>query len=523
MTDPNTTPKAMSRAKATIITVAAASIAIVLIAGSVIVWHGKEPSTTGSSATTGSSINGIADHCEDVIEVTASVNQWGSLAKELGGGCVTVTSIINSTSADPHGYEASPSDLTKITQADIVLINGAGYDSWAQSTPSATQNVINVGILMGITATEEEGHDDEEEGHHHHHGDVNPHLWFSPDAVLKTASALTAAYIKHFQDNPNAQASVQRRSNAWNSDYAEFVAMVNKARNEQDTRNYAATESIADLLMTYIGAVNNTPGTYLSAAANDAEPSASDLKAAMDVVAGPTVDVLIVNPQELDGFAEKLQSSAKNGNKTIVSVSEQLPENSPTLLEWLSLIAQQTLANDTYNGFFLTQDVKDRSLNDYAGAWQSVYPLLKEGSLKEVMQAKAAAGSMNEKEYTEYYDIGYKTDVSSITISSNTMSFSRGDSSVSATYSYDGFRILDYAKGNRGVRYLFTAVGVVPDGAPKVVQFSDHGISSEKSAHFHIFMGEDSQEQTLKEMDNWPTYYPSTLTTKEVVTEMLAH
>lgn len=524
MTDPNTTPKAMSRARATIITVTAAAIAIALIVGSVIFWRSKESSAPEGNTTAANAVNGIKDSCEDVITVTASVNQWGSLAKELGGDCVAVTSIINSTSADPHGYEASPSDLYTIAQADIVLINGAGYDGWADTThaTSATQTVINVGTLMGITATEEE-HDHEESEGHHHHGDVNPHLWFSPDAVLKTASALTTAYTTHADGNPNAQATVQRHSNAWNSDYADFVAMVNTARKEQGARNYAATESIADLLMTYIGAVNNTPETYTSAAANDAEPSASDLKSAIDIVAGPTVDVLIVNPQELDGFAEQLQASAKKSSKTIVSVSEQLPEQTPTLLGWLSLIAKQTLANDTYNGFFLTQDVKDRSLQDYAGEWQSVYPLLQDGSLKEVMEAKAASGTMSAEEYTRYYNVGYKTDVSTITIGSDTMSFSRGDDTVSAKYRYDGFRILDYAKGNRGVRYLFTAVGEVPDGAPQVVQFSDHGIASEKSAHFHIFMGENSHTQTLKEMDNWPTYYPSSLSKEAVAKEMLAH
>lgn len=31
------------------------------------------------------------------------------------------------------------------------------------------------------------------------------------------------------------------------------------------------------------------------------------------------------------------------------------------------------------------------------------------------------------------------------------------------------------------------------------------------------------QEETLKEMDNWPTYYPVSMSKEEVATEMLAH
>ena len=49
-----------------------------------------------------------------------------SLAQQLGGPCATVTSLINSTSADPHDYEPTPADLAKLSRADIVVLNGAG-------------------------------------------------------------------------------------------------------------------------------------------------------------------------------------------------------------------------------------------------------------------------------------------------------------------------------------------------------------------------------------------------------------
>ena len=139
------------------------------------------------------------------------------------------------------------------------------------------------------------------------------------------------------------------------------------------------------------------------------------------------------------------------------------------------------------------------------------------------MQAKAKKGDITAAEYTKYYEAGYKTDVEKITIKGNQMSFTRGGKTATATYEYNGYKIFDYAKGNRGVRFPFTATGDVPEGAPKIVQFSDHGIAPAKAAHFHIFMGNDSQEETLKKMDNWPTYYPASMSKEEVATEMLAH
>lgn len=492
------------------------------------------PSGSDSAASAGSnSANPAADKtsdsCDATFTVVASVNQWGSLAQHLGGSCAKVTSLINSISVDPHDYEATASDLAKLAKADIVVLNGAGYDGWAEKAQldEKRQTIVNVGDLMGITATDEHEHSHDhaegEEGHHHHHGATNPHLWFSPEAVLKAAEAINAAYADKAGAGSATAATAQRHFNEWNGEYADFVTLVNKARSANVQRRYVATESIISYLLEYIGAVDMTPATYTNAMNSGAEPSAADLKNAVNIVSGNDVDLLIVNPQEMDGFAKKLDEAAQSSHKTVISVTEQLPEKQKTLLGWLTLIANQALATDTTNGYFLTQDVKDRNLSDYEGEWQSVYPLLQDGTLDKVMQAKAKKGDMTAAEYTKYYEVGYKTDVEKIAIKGDQMSFTRGGKTATATYGYSGYKILDYAKGNRGVRFLFTATGDVPEGAPKIVQFSDHSIAPAKAAHFHIFMGDDSQEETLKEMDNWPTYYPASMNKEEVATEMLAH
>ena len=498
-----------------------------IIAGGLAVASPNE-TASGNNAAGNASVadQQVADSCSTTFDVVASVNQWGSLAQELGGSCVKVTSLINSTSVEPHDYEPTPSDLAKLTKADIVVLNGAGYDGWAEKAQfdKSKQTIVNVGDIMGVTVTEEHSHEhsENESGHHHHHGSTNPHLWFSPEAALKTANAITEAYeTKAGKDTATAQ-TAQRHFNSWNGDYADFVALINKARANGIQRRYVATESIINYLLDYAGSVDVTPETYTNAMNSDSEPSAADLKDAISTVSGSGVDLLVVNPQEMDGFAKKLNAAALSSHKTIVSATEQLPENQKTLLGWLTTIANQALANDTSNGWFLTQDVKDRDLSDYEGEWQSVYPLLKEGKLKKVMQVKAKKGDMTEAEYNKYYDTGYKTDVEKITIKGDQITFTRNGKDAIATYKYDGYKILDYSKSNRGVRYLFTATGDVPEGAPKAVQFSDHGIAPGKAAHFHIFSG-DSQDKTLKEMDNWPTYYPASMDADEVATEMLAH
>jgi zinc transport system substrate-binding protein len=90
------------------------------------------------------------------------------------------------------------------------------------------------------------------------------------------------------------------------------------------------------------------------------------------------------------------------------------------------------------------------------------------------------------------------------------------------TYQYKGYKIVTYKKGNRGVRYLFEATDANA-GKYKYVQFSDHAIAPVKTSHFHIFFGGESQESLLDEMDNWPTYYPNSLSKLEIAQEMMAH
>ena len=68
---------------------------------------------------------------EKVITVIASTNVWGSVAKQLGGRYVDVTSILNNTGTDAHDYEPSTNDISKFQHAQVAILNGAGYDEWA--------------------------------------------------------------------------------------------------------------------------------------------------------------------------------------------------------------------------------------------------------------------------------------------------------------------------------------------------------------------------------------------------------
>ncbi len=173
-------------------------------------------------------------------------------------------------------------------------------------------------------------------------------------------------------------------------------------------------------------------------------------------------------------------------------------------------------------GVFDNKEVKDRPLSDWQGIWQSVYPYLLNGDLDPVLAKKAKQGEKSLEAYREYYKKGYATDVDMIGIENNVMEFHRGKAVASCRYDYAGYKILNYSSGKKGVRYLFECTDP-QSTAPKYVQFSDHTIAPRTSQHYHIFMGNSSQEALLKEMDNWPTYYPYNMNKDQIVDEMLHH
>src|SRR6202048_2536391 len=66
------------------------------------------------------------------LQVIAGENFWGSIAAQLGGTHVSVTSIVSNPNTDPHEYESSAVDARAFAPADYVILNGAGYDDWGK-------------------------------------------------------------------------------------------------------------------------------------------------------------------------------------------------------------------------------------------------------------------------------------------------------------------------------------------------------------------------------------------------------
>jgi len=92
-----------------------------------------------------------------------------------------------------------------------------------------------------------------------------------------------------------------------------------------------------------------------------------------------------------------------------------------------------------HKGYFKDDQIAARTLADWRGDWQSVYPYLVDGTLDPVMAHKAEHGDKSAADYRAYYETGYKTDVNRIVISGDKVTFHNEEDSVTGVYAEDGF------------------------------------------------------------------------------------
>lgn len=249
------------------------------------------------------------------IEVAASVNQWGTVAKALGGDNVNVTSIINSTNVDAHDYEPTTSDIAKLQKAQVIIVNGAGYDAWAvKATQTANAIIVNAAEIGGVNDGE------------------NPHVWFSADVRKAVAQAITEAYEQADAAKKN---DFDKMNDRWTAEENNVESKIAEVKQKTDGLAYAATESVASYLAEDMGLADATPSGYARATANESEPTPTDIKQFTDALKVGEIKLLVVNTQEESELTDKITDAAKSVEVPMVELTEQMPEQYDSLTAWM--------------------------------------------------------------------------------------------------------------------------------------------------------------------------------------------
>ncbi len=278
---------------------------------------------SNSSATGGGPAAPSGPAAAEVIPVVAAENFWGSLVAQIGGAHVNVTSIITDPNTDPHEYQSNDSDAIAIKNAQYVILNNVGYDTWATQLIAAdgdtNQTVLNIGNMLGVYVT----------------GGIvtgNPHLWYNPTYVNRTvawmyhnlttiAPALTGYFTEQY-DNLTASLTA-------------LYDHVGQIRAEFAGTEVASTESIFVYLANATGLDLVSPPAFMEAVAEGNDPPDSSVVTFQCQLESGQVKVLVFNAQTVTPLTTSMKEIAQAHNVSVISVTETIVPPNVSFEAWM--------------------------------------------------------------------------------------------------------------------------------------------------------------------------------------------
>ena len=269
------------------------------------------------------------------LQVVAGQNFWGSIAGQLGGTHVSVTSIVTNPNVDPHDYESNTQDARAFATADYVILNGAGYDAWGakllSANPNTNRKVFTVADLLNKKA-----------------GD-NPHFWYNPEWVEQVADKITADY--EALDSADSSYFRDQRT-AFRAALKPYHDRIAKIKSTFSGVPIGSTESIFVYLAQALGLKLISPPEFMQAVAEGNDPPAQTVAEFHDQVSGKKIKVLVFNVQTSTNITEDLKRVAANNGIPVVGVSETLQPVDATFHEWQG--AQLLTLQNALNAVALT-------------------------------------------------------------------------------------------------------------------------------------------------------------------------
>ena len=166
------------------------------------------------------------------IHVVASFSILANIVEQVGGPHVKVTSLIGAD-ADAHVFNPTPADAKTLAQAELVVINGLGFEGWIDRLiKSSGFKGKPLVASQGVKAIKTKSHG-------HSHGSVDPHAWQDLANgriyALNIQQALIAALPAQAED-------IKARTQA-------YVAQID-ALNEQIKASFTALPAVQKRVLT---------------------------------------------------------------------------------------------------------------------------------------------------------------------------------------------------------------------------------------------------------------------------------
>jgi len=243
------------------------------------------------------------------IVAVGAESQYANVIAQIGGSQVAVSAVESNPNTDPHSFEASPSVVQTVEGAQLVVQNGAGYDTYMNKIESATEGhprqVIDVQKLLGLPESL-----------------PNPHLWYKPTTMPALAAALVDA-LSRLQ--PAHAAYFRANAVRFDASLQPWLAAIARFRARYPGTPVATTEPVSDYMLEAAGTQNETPFALQADIMNGIDPAPQSVSLQNGLFSAHRVKVLLYNQQVADPLTQSFIEAAKSGGVPVVGVYETLP------------------------------------------------------------------------------------------------------------------------------------------------------------------------------------------------------
>ncbi len=269
----------------------------------------------------------------DKVSIVTTTNVYADIAKNVAGKYGSVQAIIKNSATDPHDFEPTTADAKKLTNANIIVANGLGYDSWMNKLASSvSKKPVLVGEdLMGLKKVDNPHiwydfkkfsiiiktlHD-------------NPHIWYDLDMPTKYVNYLVkrlskldkkhAAYFKYNGDKCLAK--------------IDKVKQIAKSADKKNNKPVFVSEPVFDYGLEEAG-YKIGDKEFEEAIENGTDPSPKTINKMTNEIKDKKIAFFVNNTQASSSTVKTFVELAKENSLPVLNVRETIP-NHMTYLDWM--------------------------------------------------------------------------------------------------------------------------------------------------------------------------------------------
>lgn len=233
------------------------------------------------------------------LHVLAAETFLADIAQNVAGRRVVVESLLP-PGVDPHGFQAAPQDAIRIAQAQVLIVNGLGYETWLENSlaadpPGRLVVKASEGVIPAVAG--------------------DPHQWMNPLHVVRYAENIRDALT---QADPDGRSTYSANTDA-------FVAQL-RTLDEWIRAQVSALPPERRVLVTNHHALESFAAAYgfevagvvIPGLSSEAAPSARQMAALIETIRSAKAPAIFLDVSENQNLARQI--AAESGARVVTGL-----------------------------------------------------------------------------------------------------------------------------------------------------------------------------------------------------------